>query len=126
MLTQSLGLAIGAPFLFLIGVTTSHALLIGALVTYGLGRGIYDANTMPALSQIAPAELRATGYGIFNMASCLVGGIGAAAAGSLKPRIGLSAAFELSGLLLIGGSFLLFRMRIEQPACSEASAVPLR
>jgi len=78
------------------------------------------------LSQIAPAELRATGYGIFNMASCLVGGIGAAAAGSLKPRIGLSAAFELSGLLLIGGSFLLFRMRIEQPACSEASAAPLR
>ena len=53
VLTQSLGLAIGAPFLFLIGVTTSHA-------------------------------------------------------------------------LLIGGSLLLFRMRIEQPACSEASAAPLR
>jgi MFS family permease len=61
VLTQSLGLAIGAPFLFLIVVTVSHALLIVALVTYGFGRGLHDANTMPALSQIAPPQLRASG-----------------------------------------------------------------
>jgi MFS family permease len=110
ILTQSLGLAVGAPFLFVIGVTTSHALLIAALITYGLGRGLYDANTMPALSQIAAPELRATGYGLFNLASCLVGGAGAAAAGSLKPLVGLSAAFEVCGALLLTGAFLLLRI----------------
>ena len=113
VLTQSMGLAIGAPFLFLIGVTTSHALLIVALVTYGLGRGLYDANTMPALSQIAPPQLRATGYGLFNLASCVVGGAGAAVAGSLKPLVGLSAAFEVCALLLLIGAALLFRLRLQ-------------
>jgi len=114
VLTQSVGLAIGAPFLFLIGFTASHALLICALVTYGLGRGLYDANTMPALSQVAPPGLLATGYGIWNLASCLIGGVGAAAAGSLKPLVGLSAAFEICALLLIAGCWLLFRLRLPE------------
>jgi dipeptide/tripeptide permease len=107
LLTQAAGLAIGAPFLFAVGLTASQTLLIVALVSYGLGRGFYDANTMPVLSGIAAPELRATGYGVLNHAGCLVGGVAAAAAGWLKSSIGLSAAFELSAALLAVGALLL-------------------
>jgi dihydrodipicolinate synthase/N-acetylneuraminate lyase len=59
------------------------------------------ANTMPVLAQVARPEIRATGYGIFNLVGCVAGGAMAAAAGALKPVIGLSEAIEISGLLLL-------------------------
>ncbi len=112
LLTQAVGLAIGAPFLFVIGLTASQALLILALATYGLGRGFYDANSMPVVSQICAPEMRASAYGILNMAACVVGGVAAAMAGWLKTFLGLSVAFELSGLALVAGAFLLFRLKL--------------
>jgi MFS family permease len=113
LLTQLLGLAIGAPFLFLIGFTASFPLLVIALIAYGLGRGFYDANTMPVLSQIARPDLRATGYGIFNMAGCVAGGVAAAAAGSLKAVIGLSVAFQVSAAILLAGAALLWFVPVQ-------------
>ncbi|HET8548851.1 MAG TPA: MFS transporter, partial [Bryobacteraceae bacterium] len=107
LLTQVAGLAAGAPFLFLIGFTTSFPLLVLALITYGLGRGFYDANTMPVLSQIAAPRLRGTGYGIFNLAGCITGGVAAAGAGWLKEIVGLSAAFQISAVILLAGATLL-------------------
>lgn len=114
LMTQVLGLAIGAPFLFLIGFTASFPLLIVALITYGLGRGLYDANTMPVLSQIAAPHLRSTGYGIFNMAGCIVGGVAAAAAGSLKSVVGLSIAFQISAVILMLGAALLWLVPVRR------------
>ncbi len=108
LMTQIVGLSVGAPFLFLIGFTASFPLLVVALITYGLGRGLYDANTMPVLSEIAAPNLRSTGYGIFNMVGCVTGGVAAAAAGSLKSAIGLSAAFQISALILFAGAALLW------------------
>jgi MFS family permease len=107
LLTQVVGLAVGAPFLFLIGFTASFPLMVVALITYGLGRGLYDANTMPVLSQIAAPQLRATGYGILNLAGCVVGGVAAAGAGWLKEIIGLAAAFQISAAILMAGAGLL-------------------
>lgn len=101
ILTQALGMAVAAPFLFLVGMTDSVGILIGALVAFGLGKGFYDANAMPVLAQVARPEIRATGYGIFNLAGCVAGGVMAAAAGALKPVIGLSGAIQISALILL-------------------------
>lgn len=109
--TQALGLLAAAPFLFLVGLTSIYPLLVAALIIFGLGRGLYDCNAMPVLSQIAPAHLRATGYGIFNLAGCLVGGVTAAFAGFFKQAIGLSAAFQLAALVALGCGLLLLRVR---------------
>jgi MFS family permease len=108
---QSAGLAAAAPFLFLIGVASSQALLIVALLVFGLGRGIYDSNAMPVLCQIAPAQLRSTGYGVFNLVSCMVGGITAAAAGYLKSAIGLGFAFQVAAAILIAAALILLTVR---------------
>jgi MFS family permease len=108
---QCAGLAAAAPFLFLIGVATSPALLILALVLFGLGRGSYDSNAMPVLCQIAPAELRSTGYGVFNLVSCIVGGISAATAGYLKSALGLGVAFQAAAAILAIAALTLLTVR---------------
>ena len=107
VLTQALGIAVAAPFLFLVGVTSSIVTLIAALIAFGIGKGFYDANTMPALAQVARPHIRATGYGIFNLFGCVVGGAMAAAAGALKPAIGLSGSIQISALLLLATAFAL-------------------
>jgi len=108
---QAAGLAAAAPFLFLIGAASAQMLLIIALVTFGIGRGIYDSNTMPVLCQVAPAEYRATGYGIFNFFSCVVGGVAAGAAGFLKSVIGLGVAFQVAAVILVGACVALLTVR---------------
>lgn len=111
LIMQSVGVVAAGPFLFLLAFTESRGVLLTALVLYGLGRGLYDCNTMPVLCQIARDNLRSTGYGIFNFAGCIAGGAVAALAGGLKSALGLGAAFQLAGviLLLAGGMLLTVR-----------------
>jgi MFS transporter, Spinster family, sphingosine-1-phosphate transporter len=116
VLTQCLGVALAAPCLFLVGFTASTGLLIAALVIFGLGRGFYDCNAMPVLSQIARSDLRSTGYGIFNLVGTLTGGVIAAAAGALKNVIGLGGVFQVAALLLLLSAVMLIRLRIERKA----------
>jgi MFS family permease len=108
ILTQALGIVVAAPFLFVVGMAGSTPVLIAALIAFGIGKGFYDCNTMPVLAQVARPEIRATGYGIFNLAGCVVGGVMAAAAGALKPVIGLSGAIQGSALLLLASAAALF------------------
>lgn len=121
LLTQVVGVGLGAPFLFLMGFTQSYILLVLALVTFGLGRGFYDCNTMPVLSQLVSSDLRSTGYGFFNLVGCLAGGFTAVFAGYLKATIGLSAAFQISAVLLLLSSLLLLRVRVSPDGIRPAS-----
>ncbi|HEX3878422.1 MAG TPA: MFS transporter, partial [Bryobacteraceae bacterium] len=105
---QTIGLALAAPFLFLVGLAGSVIVLVAALIAFGIGKGFYDANTMPALAQVARPEIRATGYGIFNFAGCVAGGAMTAAAGALKPTIGLAGAIEISAAILLVSAVALF------------------
>jgi MFS family permease len=65
LFTQALALTVAAPSLFLAGSASWLPLLIAALVLFGIGRGMFDANAMPVLCQFASPELRSTGYGVF-------------------------------------------------------------
>ena len=85
--------------------------IFAALILFGVGRGFYDCNTMPVLCQIARDDLRSTGYGLFNFASCLAGGVVAALAGALKSALGLSGAFQIAAGILGVSALLLFRIR---------------
>jgi MFS family permease len=110
--TQTFGVMLASPFLFVLGYTSSHAILLLALILFGVGRGFYDCNTMPVLCQVARDDLRSTGYGIFNFAGCLAGGIAAVMAGALKNSLGLSAAFQIAGAILCLSGLLLLRIRV--------------
>jgi len=106
--TQVAGTFLSAPFLFLLGGANSWPVLVTALVLFGAGRGFYDSNTMPVLCQLAPDHLRSTGYGVFNFAGNLAGGVVAALAGAGKSSLGLAPAFQIAaGVLALSGIILL-------------------
>ena len=123
ILTMAIGFIFGGTFLFLVGYTSLFAILITSLLAFGLGRGFFDCNLMPALCQIAPPRLRATGYGLFNLASYIVGGTMAAVAGALKSSIWLGGAIQISALILFGAGLLLFSAKF-QTAGEQAIEVP--
>jgi predicted MFS family arabinose efflux permease len=108
---QSVGLLAAAPFLFVVGYANSMGLVIAALLIFGLGRGIYDSNAMPVLCQIAPPELRSTGYGLLNLFSCVAGGVAAAGAGYLKATLGLSFVFQLAAVILAAAAAVLYTVK---------------
>ncbi len=121
VIAQAVSLAIAAPFLFLSGSTKSVVVVAIGMVVFGIGRGTFDANAMPALCQIAPPSLRATGFGILNFIGPLAGGATSIAAGALKSSIGIAGAIQISGLLLFCSAFLLWRIHPTRES-SEALA----
>jgi MFS family permease len=108
---QILGMALSAPFLLGLSVTTSGTAVLAMLLGIGLLRPWFDVNAMPVLRQIVPAERCATGYGLLNMVGCLAGGISAATAGGIKETLGLAAAFECAAVVLVMGAGSLLFLR---------------
>lgn len=105
--TQVFSLAAAAPALFLVGRAGSLGVVVASLMVFGVGRAAYDCNIMPSLCQIAPEQLRATGYGIFNCLGCIAGGIMAAVAGWMKTNIGIGYSFYVAGGILLLSALLL-------------------
>lgn len=110
------GLLLAAPFLLLLSLAGRQAVLVGALLAFGLGRGIFDCNTMPIVRQLIPSHFSATAYGILNMSSCIAGGLGAAGAGWLKQHLGLGVAFQLAAVVMGVGAFSLMRVAKLMPS----------
>ncbi|MCC6368370.1 MAG: MFS transporter [Bryobacterales bacterium] len=110
--TQALGMLAAAPFLFLTGSTSLVPFLVAGLVVFGVGRGMFDSNAMPVLCQLAKPELRATGYGILNMAGTVTSGVTALAAGAMKSRIGIGGSLEVAAVILLVSAVFLWRMEV--------------
>lgn len=107
---QMAGMSLTAPLILILSSINSYAFLVPVLILIGLLRPWFDVNAMPVLRQIAPAKLSATGYGLLNMVGCISGGVGAAFAGALKQSWGLSAAYQVSAIILIAGAIVLARL----------------
>jgi MFS family permease len=106
--TQSVGLLCAAPCLIASGMTHTPLLLYAAMLIFGIGKGMYDGNTMPVLCEGIPPQLRATAFGFLNFAGTFSGGVIAAVAGALKATMGLGGTFLACGVILaIAGSFML-------------------
>ena len=100
----AIGFALGAPALLLTGTSPWLALAILGLVLFGLTRGLFDANGMPILRQIAPEQFSATGYGVMNFFGCMVGGLITYGSGALlDSHIPLRVVFvSLAAALALG------------------------
>ena len=120
--TQTAGLLAAAPCLVLCGIAHAPVLLYGAMILFGLGKGVYDGNTMPVLCESVPAELRATAFGFLNFAGTLFGGIVAALAGAMKSAVGINGALIACGLLLFLAAALLSTIHTRSTAASLSSA----
>ena len=110
MLTQSIGLFLGAPFIFLTGSTYSIPALVGAMMGFGFCKGLYDSNTWASLYDIVKPPRRATALGLMNAVAWMGGGMAPVIIAAASQHYGMSVCLSatsiiylLSGLLLIWG-----------------------
>jgi len=112
MMTQSLGLFCGVPFIFVVGWTLQVPVLVLALAGFGFFKGVYDANIWASLHDVVPAERRATAVGVMNSIGWFGGGIATVTIAAASQRFGMSACLSatsmiylLFGILLLAGVF---------------------
>ncbi len=110
--TSALGTALCVPALLGLGFAPSLAVALAGMVLFGLGFGIFDANSMPILCQLVRPEYRATGYGVMNLVSISAGACVTWGLGALRDHgISLGVAFTLSALLAALGAALILCVR---------------
>jgi MFS family permease len=96
-----IGLAIAAPCVFAASYTNALFLAILFFMIYALTRMFVDTNLMPILCLVADSRYRATGYGVLNLFSTVVGGIGLYAAGVMRDgQINLRSVYQVASLAL--------------------------
>jgi len=105
---SALGMACIIPAMFGVGYAPQTGLLwvaIAFLILFGLGWGFFDCNNMPILCQITRPGLRATGYGIMNLASISAGGLADWGFGIMRdrqvPLAGIFSVFACAALVSV-------------------------
>ena len=108
MMTQSMGLMLGVPFIFLAGWTLSVPVLILGLIGFGFFKGLYDANIWASLHDVVKPENRATAVGFMNSLGWLGGGIAPVAIAYASGKYGMSYCISAASVLyLIFGLLLI-------------------
>ncbi len=106
ILTSALGMTFFLPALFGVGNAGTLAFAIGCLMLYGLGWGFFDCNNMPILCQVVSPRLRATAFGLMNLASISCGGVADWGFGALRdsdvPLNLIFGGFAAVALLSVG------------------------
>jgi MFS family permease len=107
--TSALGMTFFLPALFGVGNATTLVVAIGCLMLYGLGWGFFDCNNMPILCQVVRPKLRATAYGLMNLASISCGGIADWGFGALRDsNVPLNVIFgAFAGVALLSVAVVL-------------------
>jgi MFS family permease len=109
MMTQSLGLLLGVPFIFLAGWTLSVPVLILSLIGFGYFKGLYDANIWASLHDVVKPKNRAAAVGFMNSLGWLGGGIAPVAIAYTSTRYGMSTSISTTSLLyLVFGLLMIF------------------
>lgn len=112
ILLPVLGMLIAAPFIFMATVTSVLPVAILFFMVYAFTRSFTDANMMPILCMIVDERYRATGYGILNMFSTIVGGLALYAGGILRDaQINLSYIYQFAGLTMLICAWILYKVK---------------
>ncbi|MEI7829742.1 MAG: MFS transporter [Prolixibacteraceae bacterium] len=104
--TGVIGLTMMVPALLLLGFGQGTFTVIGGAVLFGLGFGMFDANSMPILCQFVSPRHRAAGYGLMNMTGISAGAVitnylgKSTDAGSLGPDIAFLAIPVVLAIIL--------------------------
>ena len=118
--TSALGLALTVPAVLGLGVAPGLAAALGCAALYGFGFGMFDANNMPILCQLAPARLRATCYGVLNFAGISAGAYLTPLLGRLKDHgVPLATGFALCAIPTALAAVLMLLLR---PAARDRGA----
>ncbi len=108
LIVQFVGVAGGAPFVALCGLTHSAVWLVIALTAWGVFKGIYDSNLWAALFDVVRPEMRGSIAGLMNMIGWLGGGGSAPIViGVVSLRYGLGTSIALASSVYVAAAVLL-------------------
>jgi MFS family permease len=107
-----IGLLVAAPGILLASTISWLPLAIVGLILFGLAKAFSDSNMMPILCTVADSRYRATGYGVLNLFSCVIGGLTIYAGGLLRDaHIDVSRVFQFAAASILVCAGLLFCIR---------------
>ncbi len=106
-LVQAAGLALGAPFIFLLGWSDSSAVVYASLGLFGVFRGFYDSNLFASLYEVVQPQARATATGIMLCAAFFGGGTAPLLIGWLGQRFSLDLALASTSVFYLAGAAVI-------------------
>ena len=114
VLVQAAGLLFGATFVFLIGNTNNVSTLLGSMICFGFGKGLYDSNIFASMYDVIDPRARSSAAGLMNTIGWSGGALGplvigwAAQHGSGTDVQNMSHAIAKTGLIyVVSAAFLL-------------------
>jgi len=109
ILVSIMGLCLAAPSILLVATAGFLWLAVIGLIAYGLTRSFADAEMMPTLCLTVDERYRATGYGVLNFFSCLVGGATIYLGGALRDaHVNINNLFQFGALGILVCAAILF------------------
>lgn len=127
LLVQCAGLGAGAACVFAVGSASGLAVLVAAMVGFGLCKGFYDGGIFASLFDTVPSERRATAAGLMNFVGWGGGAIGPLAVGLASNGTSVShmgSVLSWSCVAYIAAAVLLLAAfafeRAESPAFKES------
>lgn len=107
-----IGLWLAAPAIFLSGTTSILPLAIIGFVFIFLTLAFNEPNMMPVLCLVSDPRYRATGYGILNLAGCVMGGVGIYISGVLlDAKVDFNMIFRVLALIIGANAILLLLVK---------------
>jgi MFS family permease len=97
-----------------VGLAPIFWVVVVCSALFGFGFGMFDANSMPILCQVAPPRFRATGYGLMNFCGTAAGALVTPYLGRLKDNgtpLALGFAYCAVFSLVAAGIMALLRPR---------------
>lgn len=92
ILLQSLGLLFAAPFIVLMGLSTTMVAVYIGFAGFGFFRAFFDANTYSVLYDVIPKKFHASASGVMLSIGFGVGSFSPWILGCVEPLMGLSAS----------------------------------
>jgi MFS family permease len=107
-----IGLCTAAPAIFLSGTTNVLPLAIFGFIFIFLTLALNEPNMMPVLCLVSDHRYRATGYGILNLAGCIMGGVGIYISGVLlDAKVDFNMIFRVVALIIGANAILLLMVK---------------
>ena len=117
VLVPLIGLLVAAPAILLASTMDWLPIAILGLSLFGLAKAFADSNMMPILCTVSDPRYRATGYGVLNLFSCVIGGITIYAGGLLRDAsVDVSRVFQFAAASILVCAALLYFIKPQAAA----------
>ena len=107
LVTEFVGLLLGAPFIFIMAWTSNLYISYAALAAFGFFRGVYDSNLFAALFDVIEPKYRASSVGVMTSFAFIAGAFAPLLLGIIKAQYGLSVGIASLSIFYLAAAVLI-------------------